>query len=202
MKKPLFLELDFGMGNIRSLEKAFEHVGANIKVSSNKNDIAKADALILPGDGSFGQAMKEIQMRGMLDPIYKHVEAGKPLFGVCIGFQILFESSEEYGFHQGFGFLEGKVTRFVNVPEIPHMGWAPVNLADDKLFKGLPSPAWFYFVHSYRVEGKNKNAIGLCNYGGEFTAIVRKGNMLGVQFHPEKSHEVGIQLIQNFVQSL
>lgn len=202
--KPSILELDFGMGNIRSLEKAFEHHGADIRVSDRADDIKKADVLVLPGDGAFSKAMEEIRARGFLEPICEHVKKGKPLLGICIGFQILYEESEEFGNHKGLGFLPGKVERFPDsAGVVPHMGWSDVHmLKRDDFVKDLPEKTWFYFVHSYRVPTINEYTLASCDYAGEFTAIVRKENIIGTQFHPEKSQDMGLHLIDNFLEMI
>ncbi|MCB1146919.1 MAG: imidazole glycerol phosphate synthase subunit HisH [Leptospiraceae bacterium] len=202
------LELDFGMGNIRSLEKALQHLGANVEVSSDPHKISSADAIVLPGDGAFGAAMQQIKQRGMLEPLQKFHRLGKPILGICIGFQILFEESTEYGTHNGLNWLPGSIEKFSDEWKservtVPHMGWETVEpVTGSKLFAGLPQNPWFYFVHSYRrayTDDCEDFAAAICDYAGDFVAAIEHDNLWGVQFHPEKSHATGLKLLQNFI---
>lgn len=195
------VELDFGMGNIRSLQKAFEHCGARVDVSSDPVSIVGADALLLPGDGAFAKAMQELRQRQLLDPIKHFAASGRPLLGICIGFQLLFEKSHEFGEHAGLGLLKGEIQRFNDASlVIPHIGWARTQLnTDSRLLKGLPAETFFYYVHSYRLPGIHPAAVGTCDYGGIFTSVIEQNNLYGVQFHPEKSQHWGLELIRNFL---
>lgn len=195
------VELDFGMGNIRSLQKAFEHCGAQVDVSSDPFTIVGADALLLPGDGAFGKAIQELRQRQLLEPIKDFVASGRPVLGICIGFQLLFEKSHEFGTHTGLNLLKGEISRFDAASlVIPHMGWARTQLnTNSRLLKGLPTEAFFYYVHSYRLPGIHPAAIGTCDYGGIFTSVVEQNNLYGVQFHPEKSQHWGLAIIRNFL---
>jgi len=202
--KKKIVELDFGMGNIRSLQKAFEHVGAKVDVVTTPEKILSADVLLIPGDGAFGRAMENIKTAEFLEPIQEFIKTGKPVFGVCIGFQILFEKSLEYNTPEsGFGVFPGEITRFDSTElSIPHMGWNTLHITGaSKILKGLHEKEYFYFVHSYRYAGIHENAVGVSDYGGQFTAVVEKENVVGVQFHPEKSHAAGLKLITNFLEN-
>ena len=200
-EQPYILELDFGMGNIRSLQKAFEYLGANVSVEETAENINKADAVLLPGDGAFGEAMKQLKERKMVEPILDHVSKGKPLLGVCIGFQILFSSSSEFGQHSGLNLVPGKIERFPEIVKpVPHMGWSPVTQNRSSiLFKDIPDKSWFYFVHSFRNMDSDK-ATGVAYYPNAFTAVIEANNIFGTQFHPEKSQKAGLTLLQNFLE--
>jgi len=199
----VILELDFGMGNIRSLEKAFEHLGAPIRVSSNAQDIKNATALVLPGDGAFAQAMSEIKKRGMFEEIVSFVKSGRPTLGICIGFQVLFEESHEFENSRGFGFFQGKLKKFNSQNlDVPHMGWSTTHVnGETKLLNGLSAKEFFYYVHSYRLAGSplHNYATASCDYDGEFVAVIEHENLFGTQFHPEKSHDSGLKLLENFI---
>jgi glutamine amidotransferase len=199
---PRIVELDFGMGNIRSLQKAFESFGQNVEVIKTPEKISTADAVVIPGDGAFGKAMDNIKSSGFYDSILEFIKSGKPVLGICIGFQILFQNSEEFGYKgNGFSIMEGNVQKFTSKTlNIPHMGWNIVEWTKKSpLTHDIPDRSYFYFVHSYRISGNHPNAIGLSEYDGKFTAAVQKENIYGVQFHPEKSHNRGLQLLKNFV---
>lgn len=205
MTKAKILELDFGMGNIRSLQKAFEHLGARVEVSSDPQKIARADVLLIPGDGAFGKAMSEIKRLDMLDQINRFYESGKFVMGICIGFQLLFETSEEFGAHRGLSFLKGGISRFSAEQNliIPHMGWSDTRIiTPGRLLKDIPDNSYFYYVHSYRFGGVHQYATASCNYGGDFTAVIEKDNLFATQFHPEKSHKWGLKLLSNFLEVL
>lgn len=199
--KPQIVELDFGMGNIRSLQKAFEHLGYNVTVTEDYHPIEKADILLLPGDGAFGMAMHELSGRGMLEPVIDFYRSGRPVLGICIGFQILFEDSTEFGAHEGLGLLSGSLDKFSGEDLIvPHMGWSPTTVLNSEgLFRDIPDGAYFYYVHSYCYKGQHEFATATAGYGGRFTSVIENNNLFGTQFHPEKSHEWGLKLIQNFM---
>lgn len=205
-KSPKVVELDFGMGNIRSLQKAFEYIGQPVEVIKSPDAIAKADALIIPGDGAFGQAMENIKAAGFYEPVKKFIQSGKPVLGICIGFQILFESSEEFSYEgSGFSAYKGKIKNFSSLEafpgfNIPHMGWNEVHWNRPSLLsKGIPDKSFFYFVHSFCFPGAHEDATGTTEYGLDFTSVVEKDNVFAVQFHPEKSYKMGLRLIENFV---
>lgn len=193
--------VDYGIGNLGSVSKAFRHLGACAELVADPGRLGEAEAVVLPGDGAFGAAMDEIRRRGFERPLRDAVAAGTPLFGVCIGMQVLFEESEEHGRHAGFGFLPGRVRRFEPPLRVPHMGWNRLRLR-------RPHPALasvrdgdhVYFVHSYfAAASAADDVLATSEYGTEFPAVVGRGNVLGMQFHPEKSQAVGLGLVQGFV---
>ncbi|MCS6983788.1 MAG: imidazole glycerol phosphate synthase subunit HisH [Leptospiraceae bacterium] len=194
------LELNLGMGNLRSLQKAVEYCGAQVQLSDRPEEIKEADGLLLPGDGAFGRAMQEIHTRDLRHALEEYVQMGGPVLGICLGFQLLFEASEEFGQHQGLGFLPGRLLQFPSNLRVPHMGWNLTYLdTTSRLLRHLPEKAYFYYIHSYRLPGVYPFTTGVCHYGGEFTAIVERENLFGVQFHPEKSGNDGLQIIRNFL---
>lgn len=211
--------IDYGMGNLHSVAKAVEHVGRNVSVAvtSDANTILAADHIIFPGVGAIRDCMAEIRRLG-IDEIVAEASESKPILGVCVGMQALMNSSEENGGIQCLGMVDGKVRFFgdaLNTPEqkrqlvdadgqklkVPHMGWNTVKQVDKHpLWKGIDDMSRFYFVHSYYVQlGADEHASGTAQYGLEFTAAVSKGNIFAVQFHPEKSHRCGLQLLTNFL---
>lgn len=195
------------MGNLRSVQKALEHVGYTATVTSQPEQIAAADKVILPGVGAFGDAMRELNQRGLVAPIRESIARGRPFLGICLGLQLLFEVGYESGQQAGLGVLGGTVERFsseVLRPQnlkVPHMGWNQFSIAktDCPLLKDIPSEAYFYFVHSYYVRPTQAQAVWLsCQYGLEFCAAVWQDNLFATQFHPEKSQRDGLQLLKNF----
>jgi glutamine amidotransferase len=205
-KRARIVLLDFGMGNIRSLQKAFEHLGQSVTVSSDPKDAEAADVLLLPGDGAFARAMQELNTRNLLEPIYNAREKNKIIFGICIGFQLLFESSTEFALVSGLGFLPGHITRLTKnaqAPVIPHMGWTTTEfLPESRLGKGIAPHSMFYYVHSYAYAGRHPYATALTSYGQLFTSAIEHENLFAVQFHPEKSHRNGLLLLRNFLELL
>jgi len=197
--------IDYGMGNLRSVEKAVEKFCQGVKVSSSPEDVAKADKIILPGVGAFGTAMRELRKRRLLGAIRDSIEDGKPFLGICLGLQLLFSESEEGGRVKGLGIFEGKVKRFRGRPglKIPHMGWNSVRLQGGREtgLQGLDG-SYMYFVHSYYVEPKDKDIV-FCktNYGADFTSGIRKDNVWAFQFHPEKSQSAGLKIMESFVKA-
>lgn len=195
--------LDFGMGNIRSLQKAFEHLGQSVTVTSDAREVDAADVLLLPGDGAFARAMEEINSRGLIDSIWNAREKQKTIFGICIGFQLLFESSTEFSLANGLGFLPGKITRLEKneqAPVIPHIGWTTTDFVpESRLGKKINPHTMFYYVHSYACAGRHPYAAATTSYGQTFTSVIEHENLYAVQFHPEKSHTAGLQLLQNFI---
>ena len=194
--------LDYGMGNLRSAEKALERVGAEVEVTRDPERIRAAAGLVLPGVGAFPRAMGAVRELGFDDLMREHVDAGKPALGICLGMQLLFESSEELGGAAGLGLLDGEVVA-LEAPglKVPHIGWNEVAWANGSpLHEGLPNPAAFYHVHSYapRTPG-DAEVIGWSTYGSRFPSVVGRGNVFGVQFHPEKSGHDGLALLRNFV---
>jgi glutamine amidotransferase len=201
--------VDYGMGNLRSVHKALERVGSDARVTSDPREVENASHLILPGVGAFRDCMRNLGEHNLLEPVIRSVESGKPFLGICLGLQLLFEESDEFGHHQGMGVLPGRVTRFpedIRDPEngqplpIPHMGWNTVEIKKESpLFTGIKSDSFFYFVHSYYVIPRDPTDIAATTpYGIEFACAVQHDNIYAVQFHPEKSQEVGLRLLRNF----
>lgn len=198
--------IDYGMGNIRSVSKAVEAVGAQVSITQNPEDIKKAKAIVLPGVGAFKDCMKNLTNLGVIDTIKEEILKGKPYLGVCLGVQILFSESEEFGICKGLDILKGKVVRFNLHREykIPHMGWNTVKFKKKtKLLEGIPDASYFYFVHSYYVVPKEEKVIaGVTDYGLEFTSMIIYENIFATQFHPEKSQKIGLKLLRNFIQTI
>ena len=202
--------VDYNMGNLASVINAFEKVGADMAVESDPTKLQNYDKLILPGVGAFGDAMKHLKENGMDEAVKAYAKSGKPLLGICLGMQLLFESSEEFGDHKGLGLIEGKVvafdeSKFDHKLKVPHMGWNEMFQTVGTpphgcpLFAGLDDEFYLYFVHSYHAVCDDKYAIGKTHYGYEFVSAVNKNNIYGIQPHPEKSHEHGLKIIENFV---
>jgi imidazole glycerol-phosphate synthase subunit HisH len=192
--------VDYGIGNLGSVTKGFRHAGAEVELCGDPAVLRRADALVLPGDGAFGATMDEIEARGLVPLLREAVAEGKPLFGICIGMQLLFEESEEHGRHRGLGILPGRVRRFDDALTVPHMGWNTLRARrPHALLEGVPDGAHVYFVHSYYCEAPDDVVIATSDYGGDFAAVVGRDNVLGLQFHPEKSQAVGLRLVANFV---
>jgi glutamine amidotransferase len=195
--------VDYGIGNLGSVTKAFRHVGAPVVLSCDPDALGAARALVLPGDGAFGAAMDELRMRGLLPVLYEAAAAGTPILGICLGMQLLFEESEEHGRHSGLGLLPGRVRRFAEDLVVPHMGWNRLHSErPDPLLEGVAEGAHVYFVHSYYCEARAEDVIASADYGAPFPAIVASRNVVGMQFHPEKSQDVGLRIVANFVQSV
>lgn len=198
--------IDYGMGNIRSVVKAIELYTDKVRVSNDPASIESSDALIMPGDGAFGRAMEHLHDMGWIKPLKDYIHEDGYFFGICLGYQLLFSSSEEFGSHQGLDVIPGKVVRFPHHPalKVPHMGWNNVALAENFAFlSGLSSGSYFYFIHSYYPIIENPEWVkGTVNYGLDFPCIVGNGNVIATQFHPEKSHRAGLKIIENFVSSV
>ncbi|OBZ10775.1 imidazole glycerol phosphate synthase, glutamine amidotransferase subunit [Bacillus sp. FJAT-27264] len=195
--------VDYGMGNLHSVSKAVERLGYESLVTGDREQILAADSVILPGVGAFGDAMEHLRESG-LDTVVKEVAAsGQPLLGICLGMQLLFSSSQEHGSHDGLDILPGSVVRFAprDGYKVPHMGWNRLSFRqpESPLLEGLEE-GHVYFVHSYHVQvGRESNLLAVTDYGHPVTAIVGQGNVFGMQFHPEKSGELGVQLLGNFL---
>ena len=192
--------LDYGMGNLRSVEKALEHVGVTAKISSDAEEVRAADGVILPGVGAFPRAMERIRDLRLDELIDERREAGVPILGICLGLQLLFDSTTELGGAEGLGLLEGPVDG-LDAPglKVPHIGWSPVRWArDSRLAEGIPSETPFYFVHSFAPEPGEDELLGSAEYGTRFACAAQRDNVFGVQFHPEKSSSAGLRLLSNF----
>lgn len=199
--------VDYGMGNLRSVQKGLEKVGSSAEIVRDPRAVRRADKLILPGVGAFGDAMKHLQERELVEPVREFARTGRPFLGVCLGLQLLFDVSYEEGEYAGLGLLPGDVVRFdfAGRPEarglkVPHMGWNPVHWEQPSpLLAGLDSGTHFYFVHAYHaVPGNPADTLGWCDYGYRFAAIVHRENVFATQFHPEKSQQAGLRILANF----
>ncbi|HEU0109017.1 MAG TPA: imidazole glycerol phosphate synthase subunit HisH [Vicinamibacteria bacterium] len=194
--------VDYGIGNLGSVMKAFRHLGAPAILSGDISELRRADVLVLPGDGAFASTMEEIEGRGLVSVLREAVEQGRTLLGICIGMQLLFEESEEHGRHRGLGLLPGRVRRLEGEMPIPHMGWNQLHpTRPHPMLEGVADGAHVYFVHSYWCDAPAEVVLAETDYGARFPAIVGRGNVLGVQFHPEKSQAVGLRLMENFVRA-
>ncbi len=196
--------IDYNMGNLRSVHNAFEKIGGKATIISDPDKLQSFDRLILPGVGAFGDAMEHLKESGLDEAIKAFIQTGKPFMGVCLGMQLLFEKSEEFGAHEGLGLIEGEVIRFdkkrFDTPhKIPHMGWNEVFTKSSPIFQNLPEHFYLYFVHSYHVKTADRYTIAITHYGYDFTSAVQKENIFGIQPHPEKSHKNGLQIIENFL---
>jgi glutamine amidotransferase len=196
--------VDYNMGNLASVQNAFAKLGVQTVVESDPTKFKEYDKLILPGVGAFGDAMAHLRERNMIDAIKEFAGSSKPILGICLGMQLLFESSEEFGVHEGLGLIKGRVvafdsSKFEEALKVPHMGWNRMFTKVHPLFEGLDKEHYLYFVHSYHVVCDNEeDAIGRTFYGYEFTSAVAHNNIMGIQPHPEKSHENGLKILENF----
>ncbi len=195
--------VDYGMGNLRSVEKSFTSQGIDVRVTADPGDIESSSGVVLPGVGAFGDCVRNLRERSMTGPIKDFIGSGRPFLGICLGFQVLFESSEEAPGERGLEVFRGKVVRFR--PEekeikVPHMGWNKVSVpARSSILEGIPQRSWFYFVHSYHVVSEEPGIeVLVSDYGGEFEAGVISGNLSAFQFHPEKSSDYGLMILRNF----
>lgn len=198
----MIVVVDYGMGNLRSVQKGFENVGSTAVISRDPAEIQKADRLVLPGVGAFPECMRNLGRFDLIDPILEFVRSGRPFLGICLGLQLLFDESEEFGTHAGFKVVPGKVKAFDKKMglKIPHMGWNQVTFRKEApIFRDIPDGSYFYFVHSYYVLPEFPDDIAaVSEYGITFTCAVAKDNIFAVQFHPEKSQEIGLKVLQNF----
>ena len=194
--------IDYGMGNLRSVQKAFEAVGHQAVVTRQARVIADASHVVLPGVGAFGDCMANLEQYGLSDPIRGAIQSGKPFLGICLGLQLLFTESEEFGIHKGLGVIPGRVRKFVLDPslKVPHMGWNEIDIVRvPPPLRGIKSGSHCYFVHSYYVEPLDPGLVAtVTGYGERFASAVWKDNLVACQFHPEKSQAVGLQIIKNF----
>ncbi len=202
--------LDYGMGNLRSVHKAMEKMGFQAVITQDATALEKAEGLIVPGVGAYGRAMENLRQLGLVKPISEFVESGKPFLGICLGLQLLFSGSEEFGFQKGLSILKGRVVRFPfsqagesspqNSLKVPHMGWNAVHVQRRPFaLDGIPDEAYFYFVHSYYpIPDEQEIVATTTDYGGEFVSSISLGNLFACQFHPEKSQSLGLKILQNF----
>ncbi|NLJ16173.1 MAG: imidazole glycerol phosphate synthase subunit HisH [Clostridiales bacterium] len=193
--------IDYGAGNLFSVKNALSFIGVESAIISDKVDIEKADALILPGVGAFGDSVNMLREKGLFDSV-KANAVKKPFLGICLGMQLLFTKSYEYGETKGLDLISGDVVKMESKSlSIPHMGWNELEIKQDSsLLKGLEKSTYVYFVHSYMARCDEANIIAECDYGGRVPAIVKKGNVFGVQFHPEKSGDAGLVILKNFAE--
>jgi len=196
--------IDYQMGNLRSVQKAFESLGTEAVITSDATVLQQADKVVLPGVGAFEDAIKELRNRDLVSPIHDLVASGKPFLGICIGLQLLFDVSYEGGEYEGLGIIAGEVQRFEIAPEfkVPHMGWNQVNIEQaSPILQGIDNNTYFYFVHSYYVVPSDPSVISVTSdYDGTFCAGICRGNLFATQFHPEKSQRAGLKLLQNFAE--
>ncbi len=194
--------VDYGMGNLRSVQKAFEKVGTEALISRDPDTIRNADHLVLPGVGAFPECMRNLTRLSLIEPILEFISSGRPFLGICLGLQLLFDESEEFGVHPGLKIVQGVVKGFDRNMglKIPHMGWNQVLFRNNEpVFQGIPNGSYFYFVHSFYVVPQNESDIaGETEYGIKFTCAVAKENIVALQFHPEKSQENGLKILSNF----
>jgi imidazole glycerol-phosphate synthase subunit HisH len=201
--------IDYGMGNLRSVQKALEFVGAKVIVTHDPDLILSADSVVLPGVGAFKDCMANLNKLSLIDPIRKFIDSGKPFLGICLGLQVLFEESEEYGPVSGLGILPGKVVKFIDGSsdtrkgpqiKIPHMGWNQIKVKKNApLFEGVGDSPYFYFVHSYYVVPEDPEMVAtVTHYGIEFVSGIQHKNIYAFQFHPEKSQTLGLSILERF----
>ena len=196
--------VDYGMGNLRSVSKAFDLQGFAVTVTRDPKVISQASGLVLPGVGAFGDCVRNLDSYGLTAPIKDYIDSGRPFLGICLGLQVLFEESEESPGAPGFGVFKGRVVRFPDFKEerlkVPHMGWNQILIQKEvPVLEGIPERSWFYFVHSYYPSPEDGSIVAVkADYGIEFTAAVSKGNVFASQFHPEKSSSLGLKILRNF----
>jgi glutamine amidotransferase len=199
--------IDYGMGNLRSVQKGFEKVGSAARVTADPREVEQAGRLVLPGVGAFRDCMENLRQGGFIEPILRHVESGRPFLGICLGLQLLFTESEEFGLHRGLDIIPGKVVRFPaglrqadEELKVPHMGWNQIEIRRPApLFKGIDDGVSVYFVHSYYVVPEDESTVAtVTDYGIPFCSAVWRDNVMATQFHPEKSQQVGLKILKNF----
>ena len=200
MTRPPVAVLDYGVGNLHSAAKALDRAGADVRVVPTVEEAAGAAGLVVPGVGAYGACLSGLASAGGAAAVAGWLEGGRPLLGICVGMQLLFEASEEGPVGDGVGVVAGKIRRLTGPVKIPHIGWNQVTVRPgSRLFAGLPDGTRFYFVHSYAPEPDGEAVAAVCDYGGRFAAAVEHGNLFGTQFHPEKSGRAGLALLANFV---
>ncbi|QQS46155.1 MAG: imidazole glycerol phosphate synthase subunit HisH [Acidobacteriota bacterium] len=197
--------IDYGVGNLRSVEKAFTSQGIEAVITRDEKTLRAAEKLVLLGVGAFGYAMENLRKLGFDELVIEAAGAGKPIIGLCVGLQMMFNEGHEFGVHKGLGLLSGKVIKFPDGVRVPHVGWNQVAYLDEcgklPVFRGLPDQSFYYFVHSYYVKPDDKSCVlGETDYGLKFASICGRDNVIGVQFHPEKSQATGLRLLKNFAE--
>ena len=194
--------IDYGMGNLRSVQKAFESLGQPAAICTDPAALKSAEKVILPGVGAFRDAIGHLQEQGFVEPIREYVAGGRPFLGICLGLQLLFDVSYEDGEYAGLGIVPGEVVRFASQPglKIPHMGWNALEVAQpNPLLAGIPAGAHVYFVHSYHVVPRDESVVAARAFHGQpFVAMIARDNLFATQFHPEKSQKIGLKLLENF----
>jgi glutamine amidotransferase len=204
--KPQIVIVDYGMGNLRNVQRGFERVGFDAKVTRSRKEIEKASGVVLPGVGAFKDCMVNLDRYHLIETILRSIEKGKPYLGICLGLQILFSESEEFGLHKGLGVVKGRVVKFRPDPEhkVPHMGWNTVEMKKEvPMLKEIQGGDFFYFVHSYYVVPDDKKWMATTtHYGISFTSSIWKDNIFATQFHPEKSQEKGLKILETFARTL
>ena len=192
--------VDYQAGNVRSVQKAIEAVGAQATITGDPDDIARSDALVFPGQGACDSSMRRLRERGLVEPIRDFIAGGRPFLGVCLGLQLLLEDSDE-GSEPCLGVLPGRVRRLPPGTKVPHMGWNEVRLrGDHPVFAGVPSGSYFYFVHSYYADPEDESVVlGTTSYGKDFCSAAAWDNVVAVQFHPEKSGDLGLRIYSQFI---
>jgi len=199
---PTVAVLDYGIGNLRSAQKALEHVGADARLTADRKEIEAADGVVLPGVGAFGKCMEALRESGLDEVAIEAAAVGRPFMGICVGMQLLYEGSEEDPDAVGLGILPGTVRRLPEGVKRPQMQWNTLDIVGNPpLFVGIDRPLWVYFVHSYAAE-VDENVVATCDYGGPVAAAVVRGDLWATQFHPEKSGAAGLAILGNFVESL
>jgi glutamine amidotransferase len=192
--------IDYGVGNLRSVQKAFELLGMDAVITEDKSVIRESKGIILPGVGAFPDAMKELESKGLTDIIIQEAQKGKPILGICLGMQLLFEVGYEVEETKGLGLIKGRIDKIIGDVKIPHMGWNNLEIVNEgTVLNGLPRDSYAYFVHSFYATVTNKENLDATTfYGTSIPAVVSNGNIIGIQFHPEKSGKVGMQILKNF----
>lgn len=199
--------VDYGMGNLRSVHKAFEHLGFSAEVTDDARKVERAERLVLPGVGAFGDCIENLKQGGFVEAIQTHIQSARPFLGICLGLQVLFERSEEFGTHAGLGVIPGTVEHFPidmqvagEALKIPHMGWNQIQIEREcPLLRGVEDGSYVYFVHSYRViPTRTEDVLTTTDYGMRFCSAIWRDNVMATQFHPEKSQAVGLKILKNF----
>ena len=194
--------VDCGMGNLRSVQKGFERVGHAAAITDRPDDVDRADRVVLPGVGAFGEAMVNLKAAGLIKPLMHSIASGRPFLGICVGLQLLFTESNELGRHRGFGVLPGSVRRFPDGVRVPQIGWNQIRIQrQTPLLADIPDGAFFYFVHSYYVDAEvEADCVSTTDYALHYTSIAGRGATYGIQFHPEKSQDLGLRILKNFAE--